>query len=641
MANPTFFNQPPSTWNIIDYLNQHDPTSPSYNQQHTLDKWIKALVAISSDAKSTPEQRDKAQLLKDKYRQVVGVITCFLPLLIQICMHRQCRDTDELLARLLFKARMNCSLIRYKLLRASAVFPRATRNLLGSWSQRPARSLAARAGAPPDPDDLLGRSGRDSDRIRAREWLAGLQPSKKKKQNAGSSVNIYKAPVMNIAQGTFENSVVGSTINQSGKRKASDDLDASDCLGDDESLDEDIVRADQDEQGEGTPAAAAAQPLQANDDPPYKEFVAAYKAMTDESKFVFSETGRVLEDVMFENASVLTEKHTAHLWVVDLDHPVVTSWFQPKELEELRNQMLPMPELDEPFLASMARFSHADTTEEFRRIVEEVPYRPKGEPYDRSMHFDAAWVNIVILSMLSILESPNNLLHYPNLREGWYDCNPWSFLIDQCLLGLNGVLVQRQLPPPFSLPLLLHPLTPNSKEILCLALKLASPLPTRRFDAIIHTLAESPVLEYGAIEVAKSFESVHARKWSSDSSKLALALHAMLARLRGAVENDAEAVRRLQVVGLMNAGLRMQVVRMGVVGKGGNVAVLQRGRVKALPTEVGALRGVFAVMISVVMFKRMIQDCVEVVKGYNGLSGAGAGKTREEFLEELGRQNEL
>ncbi|RPB17678.1 hypothetical protein P167DRAFT_7322 [Morchella conica CCBAS932] len=248
---------------------------------------------------------------------------------------------------------------------------------------------------------------------------------------------------------------------------------------------------------------------------------------------------------------------------------------------------------------------------------------------------------------LSILESPNNLLHYPNLREGWYDCNPWSFLIDQCLLGLNGVLVQRQAPPLPSPPppahhlLLLRPLIPNSKEILCLALKLASPLPARRFDAIIHTLAESPVLEYGAIEVAKSFESVHARKWSSDSSKLVLALHAMLARLRGAVENDPEAVRRLQVVGLMNAGLRMQIMRMGVVGRGGNVSVLQRGRVKALPTEVGALRGVFAVMISVVMFKRMIQDCVEVVKGYNGLSGAGAGKTREEFLEELGRQNEL
>lgn len=163
---------------------------------------------------------------------------------------------------------------------------------------------------------------------------------------------------MNIAQGTFENSVVGSTINQSGKRKASDDLEASECSGDDESLDEDVSRVDQDEQGEGTPAAAAAQPLQANDDPPYKEFVAAYKAMTEESKFVFSETGRVLEDVIFENASVLTEKNIAHLWVVDMDHPVVTSWFRPEELEELRNQMLPMPELDEPFLESMARFSH-------------------------------------------------------------------------------------------------------------------------------------------------------------------------------------------------------------------------------------------------------------------------------------------
>lgn len=169
---------------------------------------------------------------------------------------------------------------------------------------------------------------------------------------------------MNIAQGTFENSVVGSTINQSGKRKASDGLEANECPDDydddddDGSLDEDIARADQDEQGEGTPAAAAAQPLQTNDNPPYKEFVAAYKTMTEESKFVFLGTGRVLEDVMFENASILTEKNTAHLWVVDMDHPVVTSWFRPEELEELRNEMLPMPELDEPFLESMARFSH-------------------------------------------------------------------------------------------------------------------------------------------------------------------------------------------------------------------------------------------------------------------------------------------
>lgn len=47
---------------------------------------------------------------------------------------------------------------------------------------------------------------------------------------------------------------------------------------------------------------------------------------------------------------------------------------------------------------------------------------------------------------LSILESPNNLLLYPSLREGWFDCNPWAFLIDQCLLGLDGVLVQRYVP---------------------------------------------------------------------------------------------------------------------------------------------------------------------------------------------------
>lgn len=114
-----------------------------------------------------------------------------------------------------------------------------------------------------------------------------------------------------------------------------------------------------------------------------------------------------------------------------------------------------------------------------------------GEIYNRSKHFDAAWVNTVILSMcvflsfpstlfvysvgrdyllinnrLSILESPNNLLLHPNLREGWFDCNPWAFVIDHCLLGLDAVLVQRFLPLP---------LKPYSSHLLLAASPLTAP----------------------------------------------------------------------------------------------------------------------------------------------------------------------
>lgn len=79
--------------------------------------------------------------------------------------------------------------------------------------------------------------------------------------------------------------------------------------------------------------------------------------MSTESKYVFSCSGRVLEDVIFQNASALTTKDPVHLWVIDFDDIVVTSWFELKELGELRGRTMPLPEADKTFLSSMARFS--------------------------------------------------------------------------------------------------------------------------------------------------------------------------------------------------------------------------------------------------------------------------------------------
>lgn len=101
----------------------------------------------------------------------------------------------------------------------------------------------------------------------------------------------------------------------------------------------------------------------------------------------------------------------------------------------------------------------------------------------------------------------------------------------------------------------------------------------------------------------------------------------MLGRLSGLVGNDPETVRRLQVCGLMNAGRNMQVVRM--CGVGNNVGVLQRGRMRALPSCVQGLKGVFEVMVAVWVFKRMVGECVDVVRGYGGEG--------EAWVEGLGR----
>lgn len=113
----------------------------------------------------------------------------------------------------------------------------------------------------------------------------------------------------------------------------------------------------EDEYGESV--AAASQIKQSHDTftEVYNKFVATYKNIPTTSKFVFSISRRTLEDVIFENASVLTMESSVHLWVIDLGDDIVTDWFLPTELDELRSLTLSLPETDKVFAASMARFS--------------------------------------------------------------------------------------------------------------------------------------------------------------------------------------------------------------------------------------------------------------------------------------------
>lgn len=94
------------------------------------------------------------------------------------------------------------------------------------------------------------------------------------------------------------------------------------------------------------------------------------------------------------------------------------------------------------------------------------------------------------------------------------------------------------------------------KEIKCYALKLIGNHGPR-YDAIIHTPRELDPIEYAAIEVsrsAESDESLPSKKYQTDSTKLVTGLHSMLRRLHILVDRDADTMKKLQVVGMLNAG---------------------------------------------------------------------------------------
>lgn len=84
-----------------------------------------------------------------------------------------------------------------------------------------------------------------------------------------------------------------------------------------------------------------------------------------EKKTRFSSSENILEDRIYQKvttlfsvkSSWLTRDSSILLWIVDLQDPVVTTWFLDDELKELRSWTMPLPEPDKFFAYSVNRFS--------------------------------------------------------------------------------------------------------------------------------------------------------------------------------------------------------------------------------------------------------------------------------------------
>lgn len=74
-------------------------------------------------------------------------------------------------------------------------------------------------------------------------------------------------------------------------------------------------------------------------------------------------------------------------------------------------------------------------------------------------------------------------------------------------------------------------------------------------------------VEYGAIEVAKTFVRVNSTKSLKDGLKLGKTMHDILVCLGQLVNFDERKVRRLQIVGLLHSGIpRKNCPACGMVG---------------------------------------------------------------------------
>ncbi|KAH0610188.1 uncharacterized protein H6S33_011715 [Morchella sextelata] len=346
-------------------------------------------------------------------------------------------------------------------------------------------------------------------------------------------------------------------------------------------------------------------------DPDYGEFYSRFPSL--KNRRIFATSGRVLEEIIYdgvqENDETVSslEGNPILRCILDLDDDRVSSWFEAAELAELRESLPPLPEVDESFKYAVRRFSGAKTVQELWSVVESSP-RPPLELYDRSRNFDATYVNTAAGSILSMMESLKSCewLGPQALREGWFGSNVWGPIVDRSLLGVDNLVVSRT------------------------EIKSKSELKdNKRFDAIMLALAGIEVSEFGAIEVARTADAIAPKKRAIDSTKLQNILRSMLCQLKRQVDDDWEVVKQLQVVGIQHVGFTIQISRMTAVSS--NVFLLQRGRLRTVPTTLEKFHSVFEIMQSMVVTKKILERSMAVITRYK--SDVTEGKEQFEDFE--------
>ncbi|RPB06936.1 hypothetical protein P167DRAFT_540488 [Morchella conica CCBAS932] len=155
--------------------------------------------------------------------------------------------------------------------------------------------------------------------------------------------------------------------------------------------------------------------------------------------------------------------------------------------------------------------------------------------------------------------------------EAWFQINIWGPIFDRCFQYIPKMSISRSESQSPSNCRRKNKNKPNTKDPT--SSNLAGPgNPATRGPADSHRrgpASERKVtgskydglithfsIEYGAVEDSKRFEEETAKKWVSDSLKLAKVLHDQMRCLEEKVKHDRDALGRFQCVGFVTAGKR-------------------------------------------------------------------------------------
>lgn len=330
-------------------------------------------------------------------------------------------------------------------------------------------------------------------------------------------------------------------------------------------------------------------------------FVQMYDKM--EEKFMWKlPSGAFVETVIYEALKDADHESLAHSFVLDIKNSEVIGLFEPPDWESILEKVPAWPVIDTSVAELMKEFMDVRTSEGLREKLAATSYLPPGEKYNREKHYDRYWIHMIITMLLPLFENPDNPLLIKN-DECWYDIRIWGLIIDTLLDEISGLFTRRR-----ELPILAGAHRKNRhREDTSKRQKIGA-----RFDGLVQDGAGQ--YEYAAIEGSKAFVSERNTKWLHDYRKVAKALHDMLYSLQSQVGNDVDALGRLHLAGVVNAGLHCQVLRMSYAS--GYVCLLSCDTLCQVPKTPSQLPLLFQLLGSVLRMKMILTESKALIDGY-------------------------
>ncbi|KAI5843782.1 hypothetical protein DFP73DRAFT_550246 [Morchella snyderi] len=573
--NSKYFNSPPNRWNLIDFLKYRHPRDAT--RRKIVDSWVKSLesIAACNGRCHTDEGHERAKTLLSRYRE---------------------RDSSDR---------------KYAKIWTS----------LKKSTERPPPAPATINYAP------VFQNG-------------GSAPLF---QNGGSAPVFHTAgtaaPVTISNKGAERNPTLpvpssgeGEEEEEQEEEAAIDEWELSDTVAGEEEdeEDEEVEEVEQDGENEGYTDGEDGVGL--TDSPPHiLAFHKAYRK-TDGHRWRLS-SGRDVETVLFSKfhaaGGVGFHASLALSFILDLgddDDNTCKNWFSNKEWSEIKATIPPLSsEGLMPLFKSFDRFDGAKSVGEFRHRVDTTRYKEPGEIYNREKHYDLWSADLAVQHILGLWEDPDQPLRAPQLEDTLSSCL-WTHIIDHPLLGLAGVhMVHKE----------------SSCRSTARRKNRHRTLPTQRqlsgpkMDGIIRSIKDHSE-EFGAMEVASSFGSVGAKstKLLVDTNKLIKTLRDMLFALHQRVNFDPAVTGKLQVVGIMCAGLQVQFLRLYCKG---HVSILVRERIEEVPVDCLEFEHLKSLLVKFAIMKKAIAQSVTAVSERVPALSAAEQRvmTDEERLQEL------